>query len=48
MPHIAIFSYARKDLDRYLENFFKDLATEISVFTEYSPEDDEVSFRDIT
>jgi hypothetical protein len=46
MPHMVFFSYARKDLDRYLEDFFKDLSWEISLLTEYSAEDDELSFRD--
>jgi hypothetical protein len=46
MSHIVFFSYARKDLDPYLEDFFKDLCWEISLLTNYSPEDEELSFRD--
>ena len=46
MAPIVFFSYARDDIDPYLEDFFKDLSAEIAGYTQWGPEDDEVSFRD--
>lgn len=46
MPPIVFFSYARVNLDPYLEEFFKDLCSEISPYTDWSSEDENISFRD--
>jgi hypothetical protein len=46
MPPIVFFSYARTNLDPYLEEFFKDLCSEIAPLTDWSPEDENISFRD--
>jgi hypothetical protein len=44
--HIAFFSYARENLDPYLEDFFKNLSAEIAPATRWAPEDERISFRD--
>jgi hypothetical protein len=46
MSHIVFFSYANKDLNPLLVNFFADLCGEISEYTEYTPEDPQIGFRD--
>ena len=42
------FSYARKDIDRYLEQFYEDLSTEIDKRGALDREKGEVSFRDLS
>jgi hypothetical protein len=45
MPQpIVFFSYARKDTDRYLENFFTDLCHEIAILS--GQDEDQLRFRD--
>jgi hypothetical protein len=46
MAHIAFFSYARENLDRYLEDFFEDLCLEIAPQTEWAADDERISFQD--
>jgi hypothetical protein len=46
MSHLVFFSYARENLDPYLEDFFKDLCAEIAPLTQWGPEDENISFRD--
>jgi hypothetical protein len=46
MPHIVFFSYARENLDPYLDDFFKDLAGEIAPHTPWPAEDERVAFTD--
>jgi len=46
MSHLVFFSYARENLDPYLEDFFKDLCAEIAPHTPWGPEDERISFRD--
>jgi hypothetical protein len=46
MAHIVFFSYARGDLDPYLDEFFKDLCAEIAPNTEFEAEDVQLSYRD--
>lgn len=46
MSHIVFFSYARENLDRYLEDFFSDLCREIAPLTAYAADSNEISFRD--
>src|SRR5438874_1656423 len=44
--HIVFFSYARENLDPYLEDFFKDLSAAIAPATQWGAEDERISFRD--
>jgi hypothetical protein len=46
VDHIVFFSYARSNLDPYLADFFKDLCGEIAPNTEWSPDDEQISFQD--
>ncbi len=46
MDHIVFFSYARKNLDAYMEDFFKDLCAEIAPDTEWAAHDEQISFQD--
>jgi hypothetical protein len=46
MSRIVFLSYANKDLDPLLVNFFSDLCTEIAASTPYEADDARISFRD--
>jgi hypothetical protein len=46
MSHIVFFSYARENLDAYLEDFFRDLSAAIQPSTAWTVEDERISFRD--
>jgi hypothetical protein len=46
MSPIVFFSYARENLDRYLEDFFRELCEDIAAYTTWGSEDDNISFRD--